>query len=91
MAQVHNMNQIFTNTQLPRPLVNFLLPKPLIPISGRWSRAPDCPKYVEQIIIAIKHSLASSWFFLCVYKQWYLWLSVFWSNLWIHEWTGGGP
>ena len=31
-------------------------------VSSSWWWAYECPKHVEQIIIAIKHSVASSWF-----------------------------
>ena len=31
-------------------------------LSSSWWWAYECPKHVEQIIIAIKHSVASSWF-----------------------------
>jgi hypothetical protein len=31
-------------------------------VSSSWWWAYRCPKHVEQIIIAIKHSVASSWF-----------------------------
>ena len=31
-------------------------------VSSSWWWACECPKHVEQIIIAIKHSEASSWF-----------------------------
>jgi len=32
-------------------------------VSSSWWLAYNCPKHVEQIIIAIKHSVASSWFY----------------------------
>ena len=32
-------------------------------VSSSWWWAYKCPKHVEQIIIAINHSVASSWFF----------------------------
>jgi len=31
-------------------------------VSSSWRWAYECPKHVEQIIIAIKHSVTSSWF-----------------------------
>ena len=41
-------------------------------VSSSWWWAYECPKYFEQIIIAIHHSAASMWFsFLCLYyKAW---------------------
>jgi len=31
-------------------------------VSSSWWWAYECPKHVEQILISIKHSVASSWF-----------------------------
>ena len=39
-------------------------------VSNSWWWAYKCPKHVEQIISAIKHSVASSWFSsLCLYSD----------------------
>ena len=57
-------------------------------VSCSWWWACKCPKYVEQIISAINHSVASSWFCsLCLHNdaltnihQEYLGCSVYLSN-----------
>ena len=38
-------------------------------VSSSWWWAYKCPKHVEQIISAIMHSVATSWFFLYAYTK----------------------
>ena len=40
-------------------------------VSSSWWWAYKCSKHVEHIISAIKHSVASSWFFFCTHPIWY--------------------
>ena len=42
-------------------------------VSSSWWWAYECPKHVEQIIIAIKHSVASSWFSSSRLRRGLLW------------------
>ena len=64
-------------------------------VSSSWWWAQKCPKHVEQIISAINHSVASSWFFFTTYlpnffinKQ-YITTSGWKSYPWeIYSWMG---